>query len=56
MPEFGFSLTRLFVYKDRIVDSAHIQEHTGHSKPGIFCAVNFFQDSGSCLALDFNLG
>ena len=37
MPEYGFSLTRTFPYKDRIkdrtYDSALIQENIGQKKP-----------------------
>ena len=29
MREFGFSLTRILPYKDRIVDSAYIRENIG---------------------------
>ena len=32
MPECGFSLTGIFVYKDRIVDSVLIWESTGRRK------------------------
>ena len=32
MPEYGFSLTRILPYKDRIVDSVLIREYTGQRK------------------------
>ena len=32
MPKYRFSLTHIFPYKDRIVDSVHIQEGTGQRK------------------------
>ena len=33
MPGYGFSQTRIFPYKDRIVDSVVIRENTGQRKP-----------------------
>ena len=33
MREYGFSLTRIMPYKDRIYDSALIPENTGQQKP-----------------------
>ena len=33
MPEYGFSLTRIFRYKDRIVDFVLIPESAGQRKP-----------------------
>ena len=33
MQEHGFSLTRIFPYKDRIKDSVLIREYTGQRKP-----------------------
>ena len=33
MPEYGFSLTRIFLYKDEILDSVLIQENTRQRKP-----------------------
>ena len=33
MPEYGFSMTRILPYKDRIVGSVLIQENTGQRKP-----------------------
>ena len=38
IPEYGFSLTRLFPYKDSICDSDVIREYTGHRKPE-FCHI-----------------
>ena len=32
-PEFGFSPTRIFPYKNRIVDSVLIEENTDQRKP-----------------------
>ena len=32
MPEYGFSLTCIFPYKDKIFDSFFIQENTGQRK------------------------
>ena len=40
----GFSLTRIFLYKDRIYDSALIVENLSHRKPRfwhiLYCAVH----------------
>ena len=33
MPEYGFSLTRIFPYKDRIGDAALIRENMDQRKP-----------------------
>ena len=33
MPEYEFSLTRIFPYKDRIIDYVLIQENTGKISP-----------------------
>ena len=33
MPEYGFSLNRIFPYKDRIYDYVLIREDTGQRKP-----------------------
>ena len=33
MPEHGFSLTRVFPHKDKIINSDLILENTGHIKP-----------------------
>ena len=33
MPEYGFSLTRIFPYKERFVDSVLVPENTGQRKP-----------------------
>ena len=42
MSEYGFSLTRIFSYKDRVVDTVLIRENTGQRKP-IFCLTYFTQ-------------
>ena len=36
MPEYGFSLTRIFAYKDRNFDSVFVRKNTGQRKL-IFC-------------------
>ena len=36
MPEYGFSLTCIFPYKDRIVDSVQPGEYMGQRKPAIW--------------------
>ena len=33
MPEYGFPLTRIFPYKDKIYDYVFIREDTGQRKP-----------------------
>ena len=33
MPEHGFPLTSIFLYKDRVVDSVLERENTGQRKP-----------------------
>ena len=33
MPEYGFSLTRTFLYKDKIEDSVLKQKNKGQEKP-----------------------
>ena len=33
MPEYGFSLTRIFPHKDRIEDSVSLQENTSQRQP-----------------------
>ena len=43
MPEYGFSLTRIFLYKDRIYNFVLIREDTGQRKPvfwNILCSEN----------------
>ena len=43
MPEYGFSLTRIFLYKDRIYNYVLIREDTGQRKPvfwNILCSEN----------------
>ena len=35
MPEYGFSLARIFPYKDRIVDFVFMWESAGQKKPRI---------------------
>ena len=43
MPEYGFSLTRIFPYKKKIEDFVLIQENVGQWKPvflRILCSVN----------------
>ena len=45
MRECEFSLTRILLYKDKVVDSVLIWENTGQSKPvfsHILCSVAFF--------------
>ena len=46
MREYGFSLTRILPYKNKIVDSALIRENTGQCKTDfrIFYAVNLAHD------------
>ena len=48
MPENGFSLTPIFPYKDRIVDSVLIREYTGQRKPycGMFYTVHIGKNIG----------
>ena len=44
MREYGFSVTRILPYKDKIVDFVLIRENTGHSKPvflHILCSEYF---------------
>ena len=38
MPEYGFSLTHMFLYKDRVYDYFLIREDTGQRKP-IVCNI-----------------
>ena len=33
MREYGFSVTRILPYKDKLVDFVLIRENTGHLKP-----------------------
>lgn len=33
MQEYGFSVTRIFMYKNRILDCALMPENAGQSKP-----------------------
>ena len=43
MREYGFSLTRILLYKDKIYDFAPIRENTGQWKPiflYILCSAN----------------
>ena len=43
MPEYGFSLTRIFLYKDRIYDYVLTREDMGQRKPvfwNILCSEN----------------
>ena len=43
MPEYRFSLTRIFPYKDKIYDYVLIREDTGQRKPvfwNILCSEN----------------
>ena len=42
LPEYGFSLTRIFPYKDRIEYSVLMRGHTGQRKP----VVSYFVHSG----------
>ena len=48
MPEYSFSLTRYFPYKDRIVDSVFIQEYKSQRKP-VFSHVLRSDSSGVAL-------
>ena len=48
MPEYSFSLTRYFPYKDRIVDSVFIQEYTSQRKP-VFTHILRSDSSGVAL-------
>ena len=36
MPEYGFPLTRIFLYEDRIEASVLIRENAGHRKPAFW--------------------
>ena len=42
MSEYGFSLTRIFPYKDIIVDSIPIRENAGQRKPVLRHIFAFF--------------
>ena len=44
MREYGFSVTRILPYKDKIYDFIYIRENTGHWKPvfsHILCSVSW---------------
>ena len=47
MLEYGFSLTRIFPYKDRIVDFVLIRENTGQRKFDTMDVV-FSLSNGTC--------
>ena len=47
MAEFGFSLTRIFPYKDRILDSVFLREYTGQRKPVFWYILRYFYISGT---------
>ena len=51
MLEYGFSITRIFPFRDKIYDSVLIGENKGQKNPeysGIFCAVICRKPSNKC--------